>query len=168
MGCNASKRRRIPSTPRSSKWSVSLRPHHEHPACTSPVSHTCHMPCGYHSSWFDHPNNIWWEVQSIKQYRALSPSLCGLLHYPVISSLVGTNTFLRTLLAITLNYASPRILRKELQDCGEEEATLGPSHYELHAAKYLQFPFKLPTQQSPPTINTTVEWYGKGRNCWFV
>ena len=92
-----------------------------------------------------------------EKYRALSPSLCALLHYPVTLSLVGTNTFLRTLLAITLSYVPSRILRKQLQDIGEEEATLGSSLKELHAAKYLQFQFKLPIQQSPSTINTTVE-----------
>jgi hypothetical protein len=92
-----------------------------------------------------------------EKYRALRPSLCALLNYPVTSSLVGIKTFLRTLLTITLSYVPPRILRKQLQDVGEEEATLGPSLKELHAAKYLQFQFKLSTQQSPSTINTTVE-----------
>jgi hypothetical protein len=28
--------------------------------------HTCHMPLPSHSSWFDHPNNIWSAVQIIK------------------------------------------------------------------------------------------------------
>ena len=27
--------------------------------------HTCYMPRSSHSSWFDHPNNIWWGVQII-------------------------------------------------------------------------------------------------------
>jgi hypothetical protein len=65
----------IPSTHRSSKWSVSLRPHHQNRVYTSPVSHTYHMPCWYHSSWLDHPNNIWWEVQSIKPLTMSSSSL---------------------------------------------------------------------------------------------
>jgi hypothetical protein len=34
------------------------------PICTSPLPHTCHMPCPSHS-WFHHPNNIWWGVQII-------------------------------------------------------------------------------------------------------
>jgi hypothetical protein len=34
-----------PSTPRSSMWSHSLRSPYQNPACTIPVSHTCHMPC---------------------------------------------------------------------------------------------------------------------------
>jgi hypothetical protein len=84
----------------------------------------------------------------------LSPSV---LHGPVTSSLVDTNTCVRTLLAIALSYVPRRILRKQLQDGGEEEATLGSSLKELRATKYLQFPFKLPTQQSPSTTNTTVQ-----------
>jgi len=58
-----------------------------------------------------------------EKYRVLSPSLCGLLHCPLVtSSLVGTNTrtILRTLLAITLSYVPRRILRKQLQDGGEK------------------------------------------------
>ena len=38
------------------------------------------MPCPFQSSWFDHPNDIWW-VQGIKIF------LCSLLHSPVIDSL---------------------------------------------------------------------------------
>jgi len=39
----------LPPMPRSSMYSLSLRSVYQHPACTSPVSHTCHMP---HSSRF--------------------------------------------------------------------------------------------------------------------
>jgi hypothetical protein len=41
-----------------------------------------------HSSWFDHPNIIWW---------SLSSSLCSLLHSPVTYSLLGPNIQLRTI-----------------------------------------------------------------------
>jgi hypothetical protein len=40
--------------PRSSKWSLLVRSLHQNPACTSPVSHTCHMP---------HPSHPWNEVE---------------------------------------------------------------------------------------------------------
>ena len=36
------------------------------PCWTSPVSHTCHMSHPSHSSRFDHPNNTWWKIQTIK------------------------------------------------------------------------------------------------------
>ena len=48
----------LPSTPRSSKAPISLRIPYETPFCTSPVAHTCHMPCPSYSFWFDHSNNI--------------------------------------------------------------------------------------------------------------
>jgi len=55
----------LPFTPYSSRWPTSLAYPHQNPVCTSPVPHTCHMPCSSHSSWFDHLNGIWW-VQIIK------------------------------------------------------------------------------------------------------
>jgi hypothetical protein len=45
------------STPKSSKWSLPLRFLHQDPVCTSPISHTCHIPA--HCILSDHPNNIW-------------------------------------------------------------------------------------------------------------
>jgi hypothetical protein len=49
-----------------SMWPHSLRFPHQNPACTSSVPHMSHMPCPSPSSWFYHPNNIWWAVQIIK------------------------------------------------------------------------------------------------------
>jgi hypothetical protein len=51
------------SMSRSSKWSLSLTFPHQNPVWTSRVSHTCNMPRPYHYSWYDHPKNIWREIQ---------------------------------------------------------------------------------------------------------
>jgi len=42
----------------SPKSSLSLRFPHQNPVHASPLPHTCHMPRPFHSSRFDHPNNI--------------------------------------------------------------------------------------------------------------
>ena len=59
----------LQSMPRSSNWPRSLRFLHQNPACCFPLSCTCHMPCPSLSSWFHHPNNIWWGVQIIKKTK---------------------------------------------------------------------------------------------------
>jgi hypothetical protein len=53
---------KLPSMPRSSKWSLSFKSPHRMFVRTSLTYHKCHMRC----SWFDHQNNILWKVKVIK------------------------------------------------------------------------------------------------------
>ena len=55
----------LPSTPKSSKWSPSIRFPHQNPVFTSPVAHVSHLPLTSHSSGFYHPNNAWWGVENL-------------------------------------------------------------------------------------------------------
>jgi len=60
-----------PSTPRSSKWSLSFRFPHQKKTCMNQFfSHTCHMSQQSYS-WFVHLNNIWGEVQTNKELTAV-------------------------------------------------------------------------------------------------
>ena len=69
----------LPSTLESSKWSLSLRFHHQTPVCTSllPI-HIIYTANLVFSIW--HPNNIWWAVQMIKRLiMQSSPLPCYLV-----------------------------------------------------------------------------------------
>ena len=68
----------LPCTPKPSKWSPSLSPPPSPISCMHLCSpNMCCMPCPSQSSWSDHPNNIWREVQSIKLLVMYSsPLLC--------------------------------------------------------------------------------------------
>ena len=55
-----------PSTPRSPKWSLSLKFPQQSPVYVSPLPHTRHMPSPSHSSWFYPSHNIGWGVQFIQ------------------------------------------------------------------------------------------------------
>jgi hypothetical protein len=73
----------VPSTPRSSKWSLCLRFLHQIPVYISTLPHTCYVPRPPHSSWF-----ISRTILSEK-YRSFSSSLCSFLHSLITSSLFG-------------------------------------------------------------------------------
>ena len=91
----------LPYTPRSSKWSLSLKSPHQNAVCNSPVPHMCHMTCPSHSSSFDHPNNIWWGSTDHKAPRYVFFSTT-----PISLSLLGPNIFFSTLLSNTLKLCS--------------------------------------------------------------
>ena len=55
-----------PSTPRSSKWSLSFKFPHQNRIGVSILLYICDMPCPSNHPWFYHPNNILWQVQIIK------------------------------------------------------------------------------------------------------
>ena len=60
----------LPSTPRSSQRSLSIRCPQQNLVYTSPVPHTYHMPHPTHSFLYDHPNTS-------EEYRSLSSSFCS-------------------------------------------------------------------------------------------
>jgi len=103
----------------SPRWSHSLSSPHQNPVCTSlspiPVTYTAHLVLlGY-----DHRNNIWWGVQITKL------PLCGLLHYPITSSILGPIVSLSNLL------------------CGTPSAHVLPSVKETKFRAYTQLQEKL-------------------------
>ena len=53
----------LPPMPGYSKWSLSHRFSHQNPGCTCPL-HVCSISCLSHSSWFHHPNNVWWDHEA--------------------------------------------------------------------------------------------------------
>ena len=90
----------LPSTTRSSKWSLFLRFPHQHPvyALLSIICSTCPA----HLILLDF---ITWTISGEEQ-RSLSSSLCSFLHCPVTSSLLGSSNLLSTLFSNTLTLCS--------------------------------------------------------------
>ena len=90
----------LPSTPGSSKWSLSFRVPYQNPVYASPLSHTCYTPRSSRSSYFITRTILG------EQYRSLSSSLCSFLHSPVTSSLLAPNILLNTIFSNTLSLRS--------------------------------------------------------------
>jgi len=79
----------LPSTPRSSTWSLSLRSPYQNLVRSSPLPHKCHMKRPSHFSLFDY------QIIFGKEYSSGSYLLFSLLHSPITSSILGPNVFLR-------------------------------------------------------------------------
>ena len=80
----------LSSTPRSPKWSLSLRFPHQNPVYVSPLLIRATCPAHLILDFI---------TQTIlgEDCRSLSSSLCSFLHSPVASSLLGSNILLDTL-----------------------------------------------------------------------
>jgi len=98
----------LPSTPRSPKWSLSLRFPHQTPVYAIPLPHTRYMSCPFHSSRFNHPKNIG------EDFRSLSSSLYSFLNSRVTSSLLGPNILLNTLFSDILSVSSFLNVKQDL------------------------------------------------------
>jgi len=85
----------LPSVPRSSRWSLSLR--FPHKTLYAPLL----LPI--HATWPAHLIlHLITHITSDEEYRSLHSSLCSLLHSPVTLPLLGPNIFLSTLFSHTL------------------------------------------------------------------
>jgi hypothetical protein len=56
----------VPSTPRSSDWSLPFRSSDQNFVFISHLSYAYYMPHPSNSAGIDHPNNIWWSLQVTK------------------------------------------------------------------------------------------------------
>jgi hypothetical protein len=56
----------LPSTSRSSEWSLPFKFSDQNFVCVSHLSHACYILCQSNPPCFDHPNNVWWSVQVMK------------------------------------------------------------------------------------------------------
>ena len=69
----------VPSTPESSKWSLSLRFPHQKPLYASSLPHTRYMSRPSYSSRFYHPKKTGWEVEIINPLKPELNPICYLL-----------------------------------------------------------------------------------------
>ena len=102
----------FPSTPRFSKWSLSLRLKHQNSLWTYSFPHMSLLPRPSHSSWFDHLDSSLWTL-TIKELL-----VSEILQSPVTSSLLDPNIFFSTLFSNTLSlHYSPNVRDKFLYLC---------------------------------------------------
>ena len=90
----------LPTTPGSSKWSLFFRLPHQNPIYPSPVPISATCPANL--KLLDFLNR----TMLIEEYRSLSSSLCGFLHSPITSPVLGPNILLSTLFSNTLSLRS--------------------------------------------------------------
>jgi len=95
-----------PSTPSSSKLSLTFRFSYKNVVHISQLSHACYMPRLSLPPWLSHHNNILWSVQVMKL----------LLQPPATSSVLCQNILLSTLFSNTLNLLSSLSVRDQVSD----------------------------------------------------
>ena len=98
----------LPSTPGTSKWSLSLRFPHQNPVydLLSPIRAAC-------PTQLIILNLITWTIFG-EQYRSLSSSLCSFRHSPVTLSLLDPNILLNTPFSNTLSLCSSHNVRDHI------------------------------------------------------
>jgi len=97
----------LSSTPRSSEWSFPLG----FPARN--FMHFSSFPCVLHprpshTSWFDHPNDIWWSIHVMKLI------IISFMQPPATSSLLGPNILLSTLFSNTVSLCCSLSMRDQV------------------------------------------------------
>jgi len=98
----------LPSTPGSSKQSLSLRFPHQNPAYASLLPHTCYMLCPLIFLDFITRTILG------EEYRSIGSSLCSFLHSLVTSSLLGPNILLNTIFPNTLSLGFSLIVSNQV------------------------------------------------------